>query len=66
MMTEYLNLKKLPRPELELRPEDLECYLINYSIKGWQTVFPTNYPFHGSCRAIYRLCQEIKMLRGWK
>ena len=59
----YPNLKRLPEPDLELMPEDLESYLINYNIADWEK-YRWDIPY-GALLAIKRLCQEVKRLRGW-
>ncbi len=63
-MTNYPNLRKLPPPDsgMELRKQDLECYLINYEVTDCERVGTAP---RGTRYVIYRLCQEIKMLRGW-
>ena len=66
--SKYPNLKRLEKPDLDLRPEDLECYLINYDANFLELPghsMSGNLFILGACRAIARLCQEVKRLRGW-
>ena len=66
--SKYPNLKRLEKPDLDLRPEDLECYLNTYDDGFWhrrEYWNPYLSAMNGASAAIKRLCQEVKRLRGW-